>query len=53
VTVTRLACRADRAGNLHLQDALLNLPAGRHSDGLKALAPAPTWPSSLPTARGS
>jgi len=51
VTVTRLAYRANRAENLRLQDASLNPPAERHSDGLRALAA--TWPSSLLTARGS
>jgi len=34
VTVTRIAYRAKGAENLHLQDAALNLPAGRHSNGL-------------------
>ncbi len=38
VTVTRLAYRAKEAENLHLQDACLNLPAERHSHGLRALA---------------
>jgi len=38
VTVTRLAYRAKGAENLHLQDASLNLPAERHSHGLRALA---------------
>jgi len=51
VTVTRHAYRADRAENLRLQDASLNPPAERHSDGLRALAA--TWTSSLLTARGS
>jgi len=31
VTVTRIAYRAKGAANLHLQDAALNLPAGRHA----------------------
>ncbi len=34
VTITRLAYRSKGAENLHLQDASLNLPAGRHSNGL-------------------
>ena len=38
VSVTRLAYRAKAAENLHLQDACLNLPAERHSHGLRALA---------------
>lgn len=38
VTVTRLAYRARGAENLHLQDAALNLPAERHSHGLRQLA---------------
>jgi hypothetical protein len=38
VTVTRLAYRAKGAENLHLQDACLNLPAERHSHGLRELA---------------
>ncbi|MCA1836462.1 MAG: ISKra4 family transposase [Actinobacteria bacterium] len=38
VTVTRLAYRAKRAGNLHVADAALNLPAERHSHGLRRLA---------------
>jgi hypothetical protein len=32
--VTRIAYRAKDTENLHLQDAALNLPAGRHSHGL-------------------
>lgn len=35
VTVTRLAYRAKQAENLYLQDAALNLPAERHSHGLR------------------
>ncbi|MCA1700301.1 MAG: ISKra4 family transposase [Actinobacteria bacterium] len=35
VTVTRLAYRAEQTKNLHLQDAALNLPAERHSHGLR------------------
>ena len=35
VTVTRIAYRAKASENLHLQDALLNLPAERHSYGLR------------------
>jgi len=38
VTVTRLAYRARGAENLHLQDAALDLPAERHSHGLRSLA---------------
>ena len=38
VTVTRLAYRAKGGENLHLQDACLNLPAERHSHGLRELA---------------
>jgi len=34
VIVTRLAYRTKGTENLHLQDAALNLPAGRHSNGL-------------------
>ena len=40
MTVTRLAYRAKGAENLHLQDAGLNLPAERHSHGLRELAAA-------------
>jgi hypothetical protein len=35
VTVTRLAYRAKETENLYLQDAALNLPAERHSHGLR------------------
>ena len=35
VAVTRLAYRAKGRHNLHLQDAALNLPAERHSHGLR------------------
>lgn len=38
VTVSRLAYRAKGAENLHLADAALNLPVGRHSHGLRELA---------------
>jgi Uncharacterised protein family (UPF0236) len=38
VTVTRLAYRAKGTENLYLQDARLNLPAQRHSHGLRELA---------------
>ena len=38
VDVTRLAYRARGAGNLYPADALLNLPAERHSHGLRQLA---------------
>ncbi len=34
VTIARLAYRAKGSENLHLQDAALNLPSGRHSHGL-------------------
>jgi hypothetical protein len=34
VTVSRIAYRAPGAGNVHLADAELNLPPGRHSHGL-------------------
>ncbi len=37
VTVTRLAYRVKGGRNLHLQDAALNLPAERHSHGLREL----------------
>ena len=46
VTVTRIAYRAKGAENLHLQDAALNLPAGRHSHGLAELC-------AIEAARGS
>jgi hypothetical protein len=38
VTVTRMAYRAPGARNLYLADAALNLPEGRHSDGLAKMA---------------
>ena len=38
VTVTRCAYRAKGVGNLHPVDAVLNLPAEKHSHGLRALA---------------
>lgn len=38
VSVARLAYRAKGAENLHPQDAALNLPAERHSHGLRELA---------------
>lgn len=38
VTVTRLAYRAKGTANLHVADAALNLPAERHSHGLRRLA---------------
>jgi hypothetical protein len=38
VTVRRVAYRADGARNLYPADADLNLPAGRHSHGLRKLA---------------
>jgi hypothetical protein len=40
VTVTRMAYRAPGAANLHPADAVLSLPAGRHSHGLRRLAAA-------------
>jgi hypothetical protein len=38
VTVTRIACRAPGAANLHPADAALNLPEEKHSHGLRRLA---------------
>lgn len=38
VTVTRLAYRSKGQPNLHPADATLNLPAERHSHGLRGLA---------------
>ncbi len=38
VRVTRIAYRAPGAPNVHLADAALSLPAGRHSHGLQRLA---------------
>ena len=38
VTVSRLAYRAKGAANLHVADAELNLPAERHSHGLRRVA---------------
>ena len=38
VTVTRKAYRAPKAPNLYPADQVLNLPEGRHSDGLAKLA---------------
>jgi hypothetical protein len=38
VTVSRMAYRAPRRGNLHPADAALNLPVERHSHGLRRLA---------------
>jgi hypothetical protein len=46
VTVERIVYRGDYVHNLYLQDARLNLPAGRHSHGIKKLA-------ALCAARGS
>ncbi len=37
-TVTRIASRAPGVGNLYPADAVLNLPVGRHSHGLRRLA---------------
>jgi hypothetical protein len=38
VTVTRIAYRASGVANLYPADAVLNLPVGRHSHGLRRLA---------------
>jgi len=38
VVITRMAYRAPGEGNLYPADAVWNLPAGRHSDGLARLA---------------
>ncbi len=38
VTVTRIACRAPGAPNVHPLDAALSLPAEKHSHGLRRLA---------------
>jgi hypothetical protein len=38
VQVTRIAYRGDYVHNLYLQDAVLNLPAGKHSHGIKKMA---------------
>jgi hypothetical protein len=38
VTVTRIAYRAPKAVNLYPTDDILNLPEGKHSDGLAKLA---------------
>jgi hypothetical protein len=46
VTVTRIAYRAPGAANLHLADAALNLPAEKHSHGVRRLA-------AIESARGS
>jgi hypothetical protein len=46
VTVTRMAYRAPGAASLHPGDAVLNLPAGKHSHGLSRLA-------AIESARGS
>jgi len=46
VTVTRVACRAPGAANLHPADAALNLPEEAHSHGLRKLA-------AIEAARGS
>lgn len=40
VTVARIAYRGQYVPNLYVQDAVLNLPAGRHSHGVKKLAAA-------------
>jgi hypothetical protein len=46
VTVTRIAYRAPGAANLYPADAVLNLPVGKHSHGLRRLA-------AIEAARGS
>jgi len=46
VTVTRIAYRAPDAANLYPADAVLNLPMGKHSHGLRRLA-------AIEAARGS
>ncbi len=46
VRVTRIAYRAPNVANLYPADAVLNLPAGRHSHGLRRLA-------AIEAARGS
>lgn len=46
VTVTRIAYRAPDVANLYPADAVLNLPVGRHSHGLRRLA-------AIEAARGS
>jgi hypothetical protein len=46
VTVTRIAYRAPGAANLHPADAALNLPAEKHSHGVRRLA-------AIESARGS
>ena len=38
VKVARIAYRGDYVHNLYLMDAVLNLPAGRHSHGIKKMA---------------
>jgi hypothetical protein len=40
VTVARIAYRGQYVPNLYVQDAVLNLPAGKHSHGVKKLAAA-------------
>lgn len=40
VTVARIAYRGQYVSNLYLLDAVLNLPAGKHSHGIKKLAAA-------------
>jgi hypothetical protein len=44
VRVTRMAYRARQAINLHPGDAVLNLPAGKHSHGLRRLAAVEAGP---------
>lgn len=51
VTVRRLAYRAPGTANLHPADAALNLPAEKHSHGLRRLAAA-ELPAAPSTRRG-
>ncbi|MGH9074437.1 MAG: UPF0236 family transposase-like protein [Acidimicrobiales bacterium] len=53
VTVTRLAYRVKDGENLHLADAALNLPAERHSHGLRALAAIEASRGSYEEAQGA
>ena len=47
VTVTRIACRAPGVPNVHLADAQLGLPAGKHSHGLAEMVACETVRGSL------
>ncbi|HTW97431.1 MAG TPA: ISKra4 family transposase [Acidimicrobiales bacterium] len=53
VAVTRLAYRAEKAENLHLQDAALNLPRGLHSHGLNELVAIEASRDSYEEAQGA